>query len=69
MHKGDQGDSKFTELLNDALRCTKVPCRHDPNVSPLDIEDSTNGLPKIEHEKGELSRIFNEPSKEQRENR
>jgi hypothetical protein len=54
-HKGDQGDTKFTNLLDDALRCAIVPRRHDTVVSPLDIEDAAHSLQKIEHEKGELS--------------
>jgi hypothetical protein len=55
-HKGDQGNTKFTDLLNGALRCAIVPCRHDPLVCPLDIEDTTHGLQKIEHEKEKLSK-------------
>jgi hypothetical protein len=37
-------------------------------VSPPDIEDTTHGLQKIEHEEGELSRGFNERSESQRKN-
>jgi hypothetical protein len=64
-HKRDQSNSKFTSLLNDALRCAIVPSRHDSFVRPPDIEDTTHGLQKIEHEKGELSHKFNEPSEGQ----
>jgi hypothetical protein len=39
-----------------------VPCCHDPILRPLDIEGTTYALHKIEHEKGELLRNFNEPS-------
>jgi hypothetical protein len=67
-HKGDQGDTKFTSLLGDTLRCAIVPCRHDPLVSPLDIEDATHALQKIEYEKGELLSKFNEPSEGRPEN-
>jgi hypothetical protein len=66
-HKGDQGNTKFTDLLNDALRCAIVPCRHDLSVGPLDIEDTTHSLPKIEHEKEKLSSKFNEPDERQPE--
>ena len=61
-HEGDQRDSNFTNLLNDALCYTIVPCRDDPVLSPPDIEDTTHGLQKIEHEEGKLSREFDEPS-------
>lgn len=64
-HECNQGDSKFTNLLDDALRCAIVPRRHDPVVSPPDIEDTTHALHEIEHEKGELPRKFNEPSDRQ----
>jgi hypothetical protein len=57
-HKGDQGNSKFTDLLNDALRCAIMPCGHDPLVRPPDIENTAHALQKVEHEKGELSRKF-----------
>ena len=67
-HKGDQADSKFTNLLDDALRRAIAPCRHDPIVSPPGIEDTTHGLQKVEDEKGELSRKFNEPSEGQPKN-
>ena len=53
-HEGDQGDSKFTSLLNKALCCAKGPCRYDPVVSPPDIEDATNSLQEVEYEKREL---------------
>jgi hypothetical protein len=61
-HEGDQGNPNFTNLLDDALCCAIVPYRDNPVVSPPDIEDTTHGLQKIEHEEGELSREFNEPS-------
>jgi hypothetical protein len=68
-YKDAQSDSDFTKLLNDALRCAIKPSRHDAVVHPPDTEDTTHGLQEIEHKKGELSRRFNEPSKEQREDR
>jgi hypothetical protein len=55
-HEGDQRDSNFTNLLDDALCHAIVPCRDDPSVSPPDIEDTTHGLQKFEHEEGELLR-------------
>jgi hypothetical protein len=61
-HEGDQRDTNFTNLLDDALCCAIVACRDDPVVSPPDIKDTADGLQKIEHEEGELSREFNEPS-------
>jgi hypothetical protein len=67
-HEGDQRDPNFTNLLDDALCCAIVPFVDDPVVSPPDIEDTTHGLQEIEHEEGELSRAFNEPSKWQQEN-
>jgi hypothetical protein len=45
-----------------------VPCRDDPLLSPPDIEDTTHGLQKFEHEEGELLCEFNQPSESQREN-
>jgi hypothetical protein len=51
--EGDQRDSNFTNLLDDALCHAIVPCRDDPSVSPPDIEDTTHGLQKFEHEEGE----------------
>ena len=67
-YKGDRGDPQFTKLLDDALRCAIVPCRHDPVVSPPNIEDTPHGLEEVEHKKGNLSHIFNEPSKGQPKN-
>ena len=67
-HEGDKGDTNFTNLLDDALCRAIVPCRDDPVVSPPDIEDTTHGLQKIEHEEGELSHESNEPSEWQQEN-
>ena len=57
-YQRDQRDSKFTSLLDHALRCAIIPCRHDPGVSPPDIEDTTHGLQKVKRKKGELSRKF-----------
>ena len=54
-YEGHQRDSKFTDLLDDALRCAIAPYRHDPVVGPPDIKDTTHGLQKVEREKGELS--------------
>ena len=53
-HEGDQGDSEFTNLFDKALCCAIVPCRDDPVVSPPNIEDTANGLQKIECKKREL---------------
>ena len=66
-HEDDQGDSEFTNLSDKALCRAIEPCRDDPIVSPPDIEHTTNCLQKIEYEKRELSRKFNEPSKWQQE--
>jgi hypothetical protein len=54
-HEGDQGDSEFTDLFNNALRCAIGPCRDDPLVDPPDIEDATSCLHYVECEKRELS--------------
>jgi hypothetical protein len=62
-HKGDQGDSETTNLFGNALCCAIGPHRDDPLVSPSDIEDTTSCLQKVEYEKRELSRNFNEPSR------
>ena len=43
-HECDQGHPKFTDLLDDTLSCAIVPCRHDPIVSPPNIEDTAHGL-------------------------
>ena len=55
-HEGDKADTSFTNLLDDALCCAIVPCLDDPVVSPPDVEDTTHGLQRLEHEEGELSR-------------
>ena len=68
-HENDQGNSDFTNLLENTLCCAIWPCRDDPVVSPFDIEDTTNCLQKVEYEKRELSYKFNEPSKYQQKNR
>jgi hypothetical protein len=47
-HERDQGDSDFTNLFDSALCCAIGPCRDDPVMGPPDIEDTTNGLQKIE---------------------
>ncbi len=50
-HEGDQGDSEFTNLLDDAL-CCAIGSRHDdPVVSLPDIEDTTNCLQNVDYEK------------------
>ena len=54
-YKNDQGDSDFTNLFDDALRCAIGARRNDPVVSPPDIEDTTKCLEKVEYEKRELS--------------
>jgi len=61
-HEGDQRDSNFTNLLNDALCYKTVTCCDNPVVSPPGFENTIHGLQKIEHEGGELSREFNELS-------
>ena len=50
-HEDDQGDSEFTNLLDNALCCAIWPYRDDPVMSPPDIEDTTNCLQKVEYEK------------------
>lgn len=67
-YKGDQRNSNFTNLLDDALCRAIVPCCDDPVVSPPDIEDATHGLQKVEREEEKLSREFNELSKWQQKN-
>jgi hypothetical protein len=41
-YEGDQGDSEFTNLFDKALCCAIGPCCDDPDVSPPDVEDTTN---------------------------
>ena len=62
-YKGGSGYPQFSYLLNDALCCAIVPCRHNPVVSPPNIKDTPHGLEEVEHKKGNLSHEFNEPSK------
>ena len=62
-HEGDQGDSEFTNLLNNTLCSAIVPGCDDPVLNPLDVEDTTNCLQEVTYEKRELSCEFNEPSK------
>ena len=47
-HEDDQGDSEFTDLFDKALCCAIGPCRNNPVVSPPDIEDTADGLQKVE---------------------
>jgi hypothetical protein len=54
-HEGNQGHPKLTRLPDDALSCAIVPRRHDPAVSPPNIEDPTHGLHKVKPEKRKLS--------------
>jgi hypothetical protein len=54
-HEGNQTDSEFTNLLNEALCRAIDSCRDDPVVSPPDIEDTANCLQNVEYEKRELS--------------
>ena len=54
-HEGDQRDSNFTNLLDDALCYAIVPCRDDPVVNPPDIEDTANRLQKVEYERRKLA--------------
>ena len=55
-HEGDQGYPKLASLLEDALSCAIAPHRHDPAVSPPNIEGPTYGLQEVEPKKGHLSR-------------
>ena len=61
-HENDQGNSDFTNLLENTLCCAIGPWRDDPVVSPPDIEDTTNCWQKAKYEKRELSYKFNKPS-------
>jgi hypothetical protein len=54
-HEGDQADSEFTNLFDEALCHAIGPRRDDPVVSPPNIEDTTNCLQNVEYEKRELS--------------
>lgn len=53
-NEGDQGNSKFTNLLDDALCRAIWPSSDNAVVSPPDIENTTHGLQKVERKKGEL---------------
>ena len=68
-HESDQSDSESTNLLDNALRRAIMPRRHDPIVSPPNIEHTSHGLQKVEYKKGELSRKFNELSGRARDGR
>ena len=59
-HKGDQGHPKLAYLLDDALCCTIRSRCDDSNMSPSDIEDTTQRLQNIEEKKGELSHDSNQ---------
>ena len=50
-HEGDQGDSEFTCLFNDALYRAIGPYCDDPVVSPPDIEETADCLQDIKYEK------------------
>ena len=68
-NEGDQGNSKFTNLLDDALCRAIWSSRDDAVVSPSDIENTTHGLQKVECEKGELPvNVIYELSEEHAEN-
>ena len=54
-NQGDKGNSKFTNLLDDALCCAIWSSRDNSVVSPPDIKDATHGLQNVECEKGGLS--------------
>jgi ubiquitin len=54
-NQGDKSNSKFTDLLDDALGCAIWTSRDDSVVSPPDIKDATHGLHNVEYEKGGLS--------------
>ena len=54
-YEDDQADSEFTNLFDKALCCAIGSYRDDPVVNPLDTEDATSCLQKIEYEKRELS--------------
>ena len=45
-HENDQ-DSEFTNLFNKALCCAIGPCRDNPIVNTLDVEDTPNCLQKV----------------------
>ena len=45
-HEDDQ-DSEFTNLFNNALCCAIGPCRDNPIVNTLDVEDTPNCLQKV----------------------
>jgi hypothetical protein len=53
--EGDQGDSKFANLLDNALDCAIGPCCDDPVVNPPGTEDTANRLQDVKGEKRELS--------------
>ena len=56
-YEGDEGDPKFTDLLDNTLRCA-ISSRHDnPVVCPPNIEDTAQGLQHIVHKKRQLSRL------------
>ena len=54
-NQGENGNSKFTKLLDDALCCAIRSSRDNSVVSPPDIKDATHGLNNVEYEKGGLS--------------
>jgi len=67
---GGSGGLQVDQSVRQGLQvcCAIGPCRDDPVVNPLDVEDTINCLQKVEYEKRELSRKFNEPSKWQQKN-
>ena len=54
MHECDQGNSKFTNLFNNALCGAIMACRDNPVVSPPDVEGTTSCLQNVKWEKREL---------------
>jgi hypothetical protein len=47
-HDGDQPDSDITNLFDKAFCCAIGPRRDEPAVNPVDIEDTTYCLYKVE---------------------
>ena len=56
-YEGDEGDLKFTDLLDTTLSCAIFSRRDDPVVGPPNIEDTAQGLQHIVHKKRQLSRL------------
>ena len=63
-----QGHPRLANLLEDALSCAIVPRRHDPAVSPPNIEDPTHGLQRSNPKRATCRAKSNEPSERQLKN-